>query len=229
MAEFKIRGVRMSKLSFRSFTQSELAKIEASVKDAESKTSGEIVPYVVEHSDHYEEAEWRGGVLLGAVALCVFAAIRKFTTVWLPLDLAEVALTSLLAAGVGALLVRFLSPLRRFFAGSRVMDRRIHQRAAEAFISEEVFNTRNRTGVLIFLSLLERRVLVVGDSGINAKVQQSEWGDVVQTITAGIRHGRPADGLILGIQKCGTLLQKAGVQIRPDDKDELPDYLRKGT
>jgi putative membrane protein len=129
---------------------------------------------------------------------------------------------------VGALLVRFIPALKRLFAGEGLMARRVSQRAAQAFIAEEVFNTRDRTGILIFLSLLEHKVLVVGDAGINAKVESREWVDIVGRIVAGIRGGRPAEGLIDAIQQSGVLLQKQGVALRGDDTDELRDSLRMG-
>ena len=100
------------------------------------------------------------------------------------------------------------------------------QRAAEAFVSEEVFNTRDRSGILIFLSLLEHRVMVVGDTGINARVKAQEWHAIVKTIVDGIVAGRPAEGLIEGIRQRGALLALKGVARRSDDRDELPDSLR---
>lgn len=124
------------------------------------------------------------------------------------------------------LLVRFVPAAKRLFAGRALLERRVAQRAAEAFISEEVFKTRDRTGILIFLSLLERKVLVVGDAGINAKVEKNDWHDIVGRVVKGIRTGKPAEGLIEAIQQCGELLQRHGVTIRPDDQDELPDSLR---
>ena len=77
-----------------------------------------------------------------------------------------------------------------------------------------------------FFGLLERRVLVLGDTGINQKVKLEEWQDVVATVIAGIRAGSPVDGLVNAIQKCGALLERKGVNIRPDDRDELSDALR---
>jgi putative membrane protein len=71
-------------------------------------------------------------------------------------------------------------------------------------------------------------VLVVGDSGINAKVKQAEWEDVVQRVVGAIRAGKPAEGLIAAIQQCGVLLQKREVERRADDRDELADSLRIG-
>jgi putative membrane protein len=220
--------IDMSRVSDKYFSKADKARIEAAVKSAEQKTSGEIVPYVVEISDFYDVAEWRAAGLLGVIALGAFVGVRRFSTAWLPIDLAEVALITVLAAGLGALLVRFAAPLKRFFAGRRLLERRVHQRAAEAFIAEEVFATRGRTGIMIFLSLLEHQVLVVGDAGISAKVKQSEWDDIVRTIVSATREGKPTDGIVSAIQKCGTLLQREGVKIRPDDTDELPDNLRIG-
>jgi putative membrane protein len=101
-------------------------------------------------------------------------------------------------------------------------------RAADAFISEEVFKTRDRTGILIFLSLEEHKVLVVGDRGIDAKVDRSEWEDVVARIVRGINIGHPADGLVDAIAQCGVLLEKHGFQRRQDDTNELPNRLRVG-
>ena len=61
--------------------------------------------------------------------------------------------------------------LRRFLVSPDEMDHQVRRRALQAFVEHEVFATRERTGVLLILSLFERRVVVLGDAGINAKVQ----------------------------------------------------------
>ncbi len=210
----------------RLFSQDDLKRIEEAVKDAEKQTSGEIVPYAVHASDPYDGASWRSGLLFGAIALTVFVLIHNFSESWQQFELAHIALGTLSAALIGVLLARFVEPVKRFFAGNEVMDRRVAQRAAEAFLAEEVFNTRDRTGILIFLSLLEHKVLVLGDSGINAKVQKSEWEGMVKTIVDGMKSGKPADGLIDAVRQCGVLLRREGVAVRPDDKDELSNRMR---
>ena len=212
----------------RFFSQADLERIAEAVREAERRTSGEIVPYAVGRSDGYEEAVWRGGLGFGCLCIAVFEAVRHFTSVWLPMDFGAMVSAACLSAGGGMLLVHLIPALKRLFAGEALMSRRVSQRAAEAFLSEEVFHTRDRTGILIFVSLLERKVLVVGDAGINAKVQAQDWEDVVGRVVSGIRAGRPADGLIDAIRQSGALLERLGVEIRPDDTDELPDTLRTG-
>jgi len=216
----------MSHTVSKFFTSADQNRIVAAVKEAEGKTSGEIVPYVVGYSDLYEEAEWRAGGLFGVALVLMVIILQVFTSIWLPVGLLQILLVILLGAAIGMLLGRFVAPFRRFFAGNALLERRVAQRAAEAFVAEEVFKTKNRTGILIFLSLFERKVLVVGDAGINAKVAKDDWHDIVDRVVKGIRAGRPADGLIEAIQQCGQLLQQHGVSIRPDDQDELPDSLR---
>lgn len=208
------------------FTQLDRDRIAAAVKEAERKTSGEIVPCVMDRSDDYEEAEWRLGALCGSLVLAALAAVYLFTPAWLPWNFAEWLLVILgaFAAGMGA--AKLLPSVKRMFAGRRLLDQRIAQKAAQVFIDEEVFNTRDRTGILLFVSLLERRVFVLGDSGINARVLQTDWQGVVDTVVEGIAGGRPADGLIAAIGKCGLLLERKGVAVKPDDRDELSDGLR---
>ena len=208
------------------FSASDRDRVREAVQTAESKTSGEIVPYVVEASDNYEVAVWRAGILLGVLSLGAFVIIRQTTELWLPFDFVQMGLVALFAAASGALLAHLVPALQRFCAGRHLLDLRVHQRATQAFLTEEVFATRERTGILIFLSLRERRVVVLGDSGIHARVKPSDWDGIVRTVVSGMKAGRTTEALITAINDCGQLLEKHGVQRRADDRDELSDDVR---
>ncbi len=208
------------------FPQAEQEKIAAAVREAEKVTSGEIVPFVVGQSDHYETAEWRGGFLGGFIAFVAMTFLRNAAGDWTRFDPAGIAAATLLTGGAAMLAVRFLPGLKRLFAGPHLIARRVEQRAAEAFISEEVFATEKRTGILIFLSIMERRVLVIGDSGIHSKVAQDDWHEVINLVVEAIRAGKPADGLVEAIRRCGALLAGHGVEREAGDRDELSDNLR---
>jgi putative membrane protein len=105
-----------------------------------------------------------------------------------------------------------------------VLAERVRQRASEAFLSEEVFRTRDRTGILVFLSLFEHRVVVRADIGLDGVVAADEWKEIVDGIATGMREGRPGPALAEGIRRCASLA--ARVPSRPDDRDELPGQLR---
>ena len=210
----------------RLFSESDLARIKVAVVEAEGKTSGEIVPFVVERSDDYEVAEWRGGALLGATVAIVFAALHELTDLWLPVNFAGLVAISIVAFVGGMVGTRFVPSLVRLLAGRELMTHHAGRRAAEAFVAEEVFQTRDRTGILLFVSLLERTVIVVGDAGINAHVQKTEWDGIVGMIVDGLKKNTPADGMVRAINACGVLLERQGVARKTDDTDELSDGLR---
>ncbi len=211
----------------RLFTPADQDRIAAAVAAAEGQSAGEIVPYVVQQSDMYEDASWRAALLGAFLALGVMVLLRQYTNAWLP-EFITIAFIVVVAAGAGFILTDLIPAMTRLLAGKALIELRISQRAAEAFIAEEIFNTRDRTGILIFISLLERRVLVIGDAGINAKVKQEEWDAVASRVANGLCSGKPAEGLLAAIEQCGVLLQKRGVERRVDDDNELSNKLRIG-
>jgi putative membrane protein len=210
------------------FSQSDLDRIAQAVRTAESKTAGEIVPYFVNQSDDYSVARWRGGVACSSLAILASLTVQMMSTTWIPYGILELSGAVVGAFLLGILIVRMFPAFRRLMLGHAIMQRQVSHRASVAFLSEEVFKTRERTGVLIFMSFFERRVVILGDSGINSKVAQSDWDGIVQTIIKSVKQGKPAEGLVDAIRQCGELLQQHGVERRRDDTDELSDSLRIG-
>lgn len=206
-------------------TEADLNRIKEAVAAAEKQTSGEIVPYIVSRSASHEVAVWRGAGLFALLAYAVVLGVRWFSG-WGGSQLTEGMIPVLLiivAAVIGAALVHWIPAAKRRFAGQVRLALATHRRAMQAFVEKEVFSTRERTGILLFVSLLEHRIEVVGDAGINAKVDTDDWIGVVTTIQQHIKTGQLAEGLVQGIHQCGHLLEKAGVAIRSDDTNELAD------
>ena len=189
------------------FSPDDLAAIEAAVREVESRSPGEIVPYATDRSDAYPEAAWTTatmGALLGGLAAAVahgaFGAVLETPVVWL-------AGPPIAGAALGYLLGAIWPALRIRLVHADVVDHRVRQRAFTAFVEQEVFRTAARTGILLFLSLLERRVIVLADTGINARVPQAaRWDAITTGIVAGMRQGRPGPALAEAIRRCGDLL-----------------------
>jgi putative membrane protein len=137
-----------------------------------------------------------------------------------------VILPMVVAALIAVIAARISKPFKRWLIGDRRLDLRARQRAEAAFIGEEVFATRDRTGVLILVALFERRVVVLGDAGINRVVPEGAWQGIVDDVVRGVRDGRAAEALIQAIGDCGRLLEAHRLDIRPDDIDELDNQLR---
>jgi putative membrane protein len=210
------------------FSAADLETVRTAVAAAEQGTSGEIVPYVVAASDDYTGAAWKGAAL-GALAASLAAwALHRWADLWGASRFLWMVAPPAAGAALGYLAAHW-PPLRRLLAGSHLIERRVHGRAAAAFLEQEVFRTRERTGILLFLSLFERRVVVLGDSGIHAKVAAGEWDGVVRQAVDALSQsgsGNPTAALVAAIGECGAILARHGLPPRPDDVDELPDELR---
>lgn len=204
----------------------DLAAVEAAVREAEAACGGEIVPYVVDASDEDPGAAWTAAAW-GAVAAPLLAVgLAQWLTPWGGWPL-WMALPPLAGAAAGYLAGRWITPLRRALVPEPVARRRVARRAAAAFLDEEMFLTRDRTGVLLFVSLLEHRVVVLADTGIHQRVPPGAWDEVVAEAVAGLRAGRPGPALVAAVGRIGALLAAHGVARTEDDRDELANRVRR--
>ena len=207
------------------FPESDRQAIRRTVAEVEERTAGEIVPVVTPACDDYEGAAWKGAALGALGAVAASWTLHTVVGIW------GISLTfwSLLPAFTGAA-VGYLSPtvsrFRRWLITEETIEARVRAGAEAAFLENEVFATRDRTGILIFLALFERRVVVLADSGITGTVDQSAWEGLVERLVAAIREGRPAEGLEEAVRECGRILEENRVDRRPDDRDELSNRLR---
>ena len=210
------------------FRAPDLEAVRRAVAAAEAESGGEIVPYVVAASDPYPGAAWKGaalGALAGAVAGW---AVHRAGGFWGGQLLFWMLLPPAAGGALAFLAVHWIAPLRRALAGAELVELRVRRRAAAAFLEQEVFATGERIGILLFLSLFERRVVVLADSGIHARVAPGEWDAIAAEIARGIRRGEVQAALVSGVRACGELLARHGLAPRPGRANELPDELRRG-
>jgi putative membrane protein len=94
----------------------------------------------------------------------------------------------------------------------------------EQFIARGIARKKERSGILIFVSLAERYARIVVDEGISARVPKSEWQAAVDALVARMRDGRIADGYITAIEICGNKLAEHFPRTE-GSRDELPDRI----
>lgn len=194
---------------------------------AEAGHAGEIVPCVVAHCAPPAVQAWPAAAL-GSLAAASLTALGLQALPWTAGGALElwILLPPFCGAAVGWLLGRLLPGLEVHLQSDRTLQQRVEQGARLAFLAESVFRTRDRSGILIFVALRERRVTILADEGIHAVVPATAWETIVADLTGSLRAGRPREGLIDAIAACGRLLSACGPQLRPDETNELSDALR---
>jgi putative membrane protein len=198
------------------FTEAERERIRQAVEAAEAATSGEIATMVVDRSNGYGEAETLGAVLCAAFVGLVVAVASHHVTIW-----SYVPFVFILFFPARWLISR-VPALQRPFIGRRRLHAAVRDRAVRAFYEKGLYRTRHETGVLIFISLFERKVWILGDRGINAKIAPESWRQLAGTVAMGIRDGRGCDELCTVIARCGEELARHFPR-QADDTNELPD------
>ncbi len=212
--------------SSRFFSEKDLAAIEAAVKEAELRTSGEIVPAFVNRCRSYPEAALRAGLFTGLLTAWAVGWWASGTWDQLWFHPWEIFIAGFAVGAFSAILTRWWPAWLRFWAGKAAMEQAAWRTARDFFIDEEVFLTRDRTGIVLLVANHERQVVVLADKGINQATTPETWTTVVRDMVQQLKKGSASDALLIGIHDCARILEEKGVEIKPDDKNELPNKLR---
>jgi len=189
--------------------------VAAAIREAEQRTSGQIVCVLAHSSSAYAHVP-----VLWASALALFTPwpLIHFTE-W---SVQRIFLLQLVVFIVAGLIFSWM-PLRLWLVPRALQRVQAHRAALEQFVVRGVSRTKNRTGVLIFVSLAEHYARIVADEGIAAKVQHEEWQEAIDTLTAHMQDGQITAGLVAAVQRCGAVL---AINAPPDGSpNELPDRL----
>lgn len=173
-------------------------RISASIRAAEAKTSGEIVCVLAQSS----AATTALPILLAAMGALVLPwMLVAFTAmpVYRVLSLQIVAFVLLIG-------ILCSPPIRVVLLPRRARRAVAHRVAMEQFAIRGLARKKERTGILIFVSLAERYARIIADEGISARVPQSKWQAAIDALVSHTRDGRIADGFVTAIELCGNEL-----------------------
>ena len=210
--------------------------VTAAVAAAERDSDGEIVTIVAERSDAYHDVGLHYAVLAMLLVPVLGAVVPQGWIDW-GIGLffgwnAELGFRALMVLMFVKMTILFLivryalawTPLRMALTPGRTKSRRVHRRAVETFRAACELKTRGRTGVLLYLSLAERRAEIVADKAIADQVAPEVWGEAMAALIDEVKAGRPGQGMALAVEKIGAVL----APILPpthDNPDELPNRL----
>lgn len=218
----------MKKKSEHFFTAGEKERIREAINTAEKGTSGEIVIMVVDESDPYREAMSMGAVIFSALAslgiVMISSIVIHLATGWsdgssglmsfrfvhaiFTLNLwLFIALAVLLYTPVHHLLAVF-PKLKILFVPKHRRSEAVRDHAVRLFYEKGLHRTKHETGVLILISILERKVWILGDRGINEKISKQFWYDQSRALSQGIAESRRGEAACEVIERCGSELAR---------------------
>ncbi len=220
--------------------------ISNSIKKSEANTSGEIAIMVLDESDSYKEAETLGTFILSGFFALILEIIKSYfvaskaagwtysisglsahflleasghTSIWtyIPMVFILYFPLKLLFSKTQKMKIPFLSTKR--------IEETVRERALMAFYEKGLYKTRDETGILIFISLLEHRVWILGDRGINRKIDPGFWSKIATELSDGIKKKEHGKAACHAIEECGKELSRH-FPIKPDDTNELSNEVR---
>lgn len=184
------------------FTKDEQGRIKNATKEVELKTIGEIAVVVVDQSSYYREAEVIGAVFSSSLVAFIVSAVFFHASLWFYVPL------SFLLFFPARFVFQRAPQLKKVFMGREREELAVRQRAVKAFYDNGLYKTRQNTGLLFFISILERKVWVLADTGILVKIKQEALNRFADMVSKGIREGRACDALCEAIKEAGELLEQ---------------------
>ena len=191
------------------------AAVAAAIREAEKHTCGQIVCVLAHASSAYAHVP----ILWSSLSALFTPWPLIYFTQW---SVQRIFLAQLIVFLVAALAFSW-APIRILLVPRAIRRARAHRAALEQFVLRGISRTRNRCGILIFVSVAEHYARIIADEGVAQKVHPSEWQTAIDVLTSQIGEGHIAAGFIAAIERCGAVL----AQHAPPDgsANELPDRL----
>jgi putative membrane protein len=185
----------------------EKSRLDGRIAEVEKKTGAQIVLAVIKRSDSYAELPWKAFAMGAAVAGLMVFLLDTLRPVWISSATVFFAVAATLIAGAAlALLTLWLPPLARLFLSAHRAEMEVLRYAEGIFFSQEMFATSKRTGILLLISLFERRVYVFPDTGLRERLNKEVLEGIVMRMTVELSRGIVAGAFERGLDSLENAL-----------------------
>ena len=193
-------------------TAADSQAIEQRVHALERAIGIQVVTMVVGKCDVYPETVWKAFALGSSLAALVVAVGDVLHPEWMSSTTIISSIVSMLAIGaLCALASVYIPGFARLFLRDTRATAEVFQYAKVQFLDRQMFATRERTAILVLVAMLERRVVILTDTGLRDAVTVAEWDAVIATMTERLRAGAACEALLAGLDAIGNLLSTKGV------------------
>lgn len=193
------------------FNESEVSKVEVAVGEAEKVTKAEIVPVVTRKATSPQRTDLNR---LGAILQVLFYGL--LVAVVVTGDQSDLVIVAVIGI--------WLAKIRTQVIKNKYLDDLVWQRAVREFQESKMYKTVNQTGVMIFLSLEDKKVVILADPRVDEKVPKGTWDQLSNHMVEEISKNGVPKAFVSTIQELSCILAGA-VPKENDLVDELPNQL----
>jgi len=184
----------------------------------------QIVLAVVKRSDSYAEIPWKAFAMTASVAGIAAIITGTLMNYWVSKsDILIAIAATLLAGALLALVSVFVPAVARFFLSDHRAEEEVRQYADSLFLERQLFATGERMGVLLLVSLFERKVVIVPDTGLAKKLTQEEMQQIIAPMVTCLRKKMLARAFEEGLAQFSAMMRdqvSSGVY-----ENELPNNI----
>lgn len=199
----------------------ERSRLDARVAETEQRTGTQIVLSVIQRSDVYAELPWKAFAMgTSAAGLILLLLYWRFHDRY-PDDQAVIMVAGILASGAFLALLSVIMPrfAKCFLSGYRA-EVEVQQYAQSLFLGRELFATEKRTGILLLVSLFERRVVILSDRGLDARLTEEDRRCMIAAMTPFLKRRQIGQAFDAGLDSLSRMLATISSEAR---NNELPD------
>lgn len=192
-------------------SESDASEISKAVVQAEAGTLGDIVPMIVRRSSAVRHVP----VVLSLCFFILFLGLELLgVSGWYLSDLLPimtlhwgVQVAFLLALCALAWGLSHLHPVQRLLTSNSDEIDQVEKRAQLEFFQQRINRTSRKSAILIFVSVMERRAVVLADEGIAKKFDPKVWDEILRPLSQALREGSWSQGFQDAIRRSGDLLK----------------------
>ena len=169
----------------------ERSRLDKRIAETEKRTGAQIVVAVIERSDSYAEIPWKAFALGVSVAGFLVFIFNLLWPAWNSQTAVLISVATILAAGIiSALLSLYITKFARFFLAAHRAEVEVRQYAESLFLSHQLFATSKRTGILLLISLFERQVILLPDTGFSKRLSRKAMQKIIAQMTPILASGQ---------------------------------------
>ena len=198
-------------------------RLDLRVAETEKRTQTQIVLTLIQRSDTYEELPWKAFALGASISGLLLLPLVWLLYDWYPHVISLITVVGILACGALLALLTIIFPrFAKYFLSDHRAEVEVQQYAKSLFLERELFATQKRTGILLLVSLFERRVVILPDKGLDDRLKEDDVRNIIAAMTLSLKRKQISQAFDAGLDHLSRILTTTAPYA---GDDELPNEI----